>query len=57
MTYQEFLHNKAQLEGEHGFAPIRLHDALFDFQQHLVEWALRKQSNVFDSRQTRQVFI
>lgn len=40
--YQTFLQNKAQLEGEHGFKPTFLPDALFDFQAHLVEWATRK---------------
>lgn len=42
LTYTEFLNSKAQLEGDHGFAPIDLPEWMFDFQQSLVEWALRK---------------
>jgi hypothetical protein len=42
MTYQEFLNNKAQLDGDHGFEPTFMPDMLFDFQKHLVEWATRK---------------
>lgn len=40
--YNEFLQAKAQLDGEHGFAPLWLPDTLFDFQAAMVEWALRK---------------
>ncbi len=42
MSYTEFLARKAQVTTEHGFAPQWMPDALFPFQQHLVEWALRK---------------
>jgi hypothetical protein len=42
MNYSEFLEQKAQLGGEHGFAPIWMPDFLFPFQTHLVEWATRK---------------
>ena len=42
MDYNEFLHRKTQLGGEHGFKPIFHHKALFDFQRFLVEWALTK---------------
>jgi len=40
--YMEFLQRKAQLDGDHGFDPIVMPDALFDFQRALVEWAIRK---------------
>ena len=40
--YQLFLASKAQLGGDHGFAPENLPDFLFDFQAALVEWATRK---------------
>jgi hypothetical protein len=42
MDYSEFLNGKAQLEGDHGFAPNWSPSFLFDFQTALVEWALRK---------------
>ena len=42
LGYQEFLRSKLQLGGEHGFAPEWEPAALFDFQRHLVEWALRR---------------
>lgn len=42
MNYREFLDHKAQLGGDHGFAPVKLPSWLFDFQSALVEWALRK---------------
>lgn len=42
MDYQEYLSAKAQLGGNHGFAPVSMPDYLFDFQQALVEWALLK---------------
>ena len=41
-SYRDFLANKAQLEGNHGFAPDELPDWLYDFQQDLVDWACRK---------------
>lgn len=41
-AYARFLDHKAQLGGDHGFAPSFLPDWLFDFQVHLVEWAVRK---------------
>ena len=42
MDYDSFLAHKAQLGGEHGFAPPFLPDWLFPFQNDLVEWATRK---------------
>ena len=41
-TYAEFLESKSQLGGSHGFAPLVMPDCLFDFQQSLVDWAIRK---------------
>jgi hypothetical protein len=40
--YERFLAGKAQLGGDHGFDPIWLPDALFDFQKHMTSWAIRK---------------
>lgn len=40
--YAEFLDRKAQLEGNHGFDPLRLPSFLFDFQADITAWALRK---------------
>src|SRR3990167_6050479 len=42
MTYQDFLHSKAQCGDAHGFEPLWLPDFLFDFQRSLVNWALRR---------------
>jgi len=41
-TYSEFLQRKAQLGGQHGFAPVWMPSFLFDFQAALVDWALWK---------------
>lgn len=40
--YKSFLHSKSQIEGEHGFAVDDLPEWMFPFQQHLVDWSLRK---------------
>lgn len=42
MRYEEFLQKKTHLSGEFGFDPVFMPDGLFDFQKHLVEWAVRK---------------
>lgn len=42
MNYAEFLARKAQLQDAGGFAPVDLPAHLFDFQTHLVEWAVRQ---------------
>lgn len=42
MDYITFLERKSQLGGDHGFDPVDLPGWLFDFQAHLVTWALRK---------------
>lgn len=40
--YTAFLHQKTQIENNHGFNPVFMPDFLFDFQRSLVEWSLRK---------------
>ncbi len=40
--YSSFINQKRQIDGEHGFKPNFLPDWMFDFQKHLVEWAVRK---------------
>ena len=40
--YQAFLEKKSQSGMNHGFAPLWMPDCLFDFQKHLVDWAIRK---------------
>lgn len=42
MNYTEFLKQKAQIGGDHGFEPIWMPDFLFDFQKYLVEWSIKK---------------
>lgn len=42
MNYTDFLNQKAQLGGDHGFSPNSLPDKLFPFQAHLTDWACRK---------------
>jgi hypothetical protein len=41
-TYAKFIETKRQIDGDHGFKPTFLPDWMFDFQKHLVEWAVRK---------------
>lgn len=41
-TYEEFLNQKTQLGGEHGFEPVWMTGKAFDFQKHLIEWNCRK---------------
>ena len=40
--YQHLLDRKAQVGADSGFDTISTPDFLFGFQQHLVEWAIRK---------------
>lgn len=40
--YSAFIDRKSQSTSDGGFAPLWMPDFLFDFQQHLVDWALRK---------------
>jgi hypothetical protein len=41
-TYFDFLIEKTQLGGQHGFAPVFMPSFLFDFQEALIDWAVRK---------------
>lgn len=40
--YKTFLANKCQANHDDGFDPVWMPDFLFDFQKHLVEWAVRR---------------
>ena len=42
LPYNQFLAQKRQLDGDHGFDPSFMPDYLFPFQRALVEWAVRK---------------
>lgn len=42
MDYNEFLVSKSQYGADSGFEPLEMPSFLFDFQQSLVTWALRK---------------
>jgi hypothetical protein len=42
MTYHQFLNQKIHEGIAHGFEPVWIPDQLFDFQQTLVIWAIRK---------------
>lgn len=42
MDYHEFVANKSQLGGSYGFEPLWLPGFLFDFQRHIVGWAVRR---------------
>lgn len=41
LQYGDFLSTKTQLGTADGFEPIYMPGALFDFQRHIVEWAMR----------------
>jgi len=40
--YNDFICSKSQIEGDHGFEPLKLRDDLFPFQKAMVEWSLKK---------------
>lgn len=42
MNYQEFIKRKSQSGPMSGFEPIWMPDFLFDFQQSLTDWSIRK---------------
>lgn len=42
MNYQNFIASKKHLTGGHGFDPLFMPDALFDFQKALVDWSVRR---------------
>jgi hypothetical protein len=41
--YRSFLDQKTHLNCGNGFAPVWMPDFLFDFQQYLVDWAVRRE--------------
>ena len=41
-TYTDFLERKLHTGADHGFDPVFMPPQLFDFQQSLVQWAVRK---------------
>jgi len=41
MDYSEFLRQKQQYGAQTGFDPVWMPDFLYDFQQYLVEWAVK----------------
>lgn len=41
-SYHDFIANKSQQSGNAGFEPHWMPEFLFDFQKHLVQWAVRK---------------
>ncbi len=42
MNYNDFLESKSNKNKQHGFKPLFMPDYLFDFQEALVDWAVRK---------------
>lgn len=42
LDYTSFIEAKSQLGGEFGFAPTFHHPNAYDFQSHIVEWAVRQ---------------
>ena len=47
--YEDFLKNKSHIKNEFGFKPLFMPDYLFDFQKHIVEYAIRAgRSGVFE---------
>lgn len=42
MSYADFLAAKAQRSDQHGFAPHVIPEHLFEFQNYLVDWAVRQ---------------
>ncbi len=41
-TYADFLASKSQIDNDAGFEPVWMPDFLYDFQQSLTDWAIRK---------------
>jgi hypothetical protein len=42
MNYEQFLESKQQMGALHGFEPLWTPNFLYDFQQSLLDWAIRK---------------
>lgn len=40
--YQAFLESKRHLSGNFGFDPLWIPDRAFDFQRHVIDWAVKK---------------
>jgi superfamily II DNA or RNA helicase len=40
--YETFIDNKRHFGSEHGFEPLWMPSFLFDFQAHIVDWAIRR---------------
>jgi hypothetical protein len=41
-AYQQFLARKSQLDGRFGFTPTFTHSMAYDFQTHLINWAVEQ---------------
>jgi len=53
--YESFIRNKSQSGTNSGFTPTFLPEFLFDFQRHLVDWAIRKgRAALFERLRPRQ---
>ena len=42
VSYSDFLFEKTQIAGNHGFEPVFMPEFLFDFQAELITWAVMK---------------
>jgi hypothetical protein len=42
ISYSDFLFEKTQIAGNHGFEPVFMPEFLFDFQAELITWAVMK---------------
>lgn len=41
-SYNNFIERKTHLTGEYGFEPVYMNDFLFDYQNYIVDWAIKK---------------
>jgi len=58
MDYHSFLQSKARKNELHGFKPLWMPDFLFDFQKHLVDWAIQKgRGALFSDTGTGKTFM
>ena len=46
MTYEEFIKSKEHSSGNFGFDALFIPDMAFDFQQHIIEKAVKKPLSV-----------
>lgn len=42
MSYADFIESKLQMGADHGFEPLWITPAAFEFQEALIDWSLRK---------------